>query len=252
MERETMRNRWMMGLAGAGVLLAGMLIGALVSGGLPAWASAHSPRPVVAATPAPGDYCQVYENTVVSNLRQSNPNLTAAQLEAANEAGLKAVIAQMYADHKINQAQETQLLAKAQSLSSNPCAALQQMAQQAAAKANQVRGELAGAQAALVAAVAPKLGLSTTQLQADLKGGQTVSQLIAAQHANGGAVGDAYLGALQTQLAGAVKAGTITQQQSDAIYAKIKQAVAAGHYPGLDGGGMGMAAGPGAGLGLNP
>ncbi|HEV2460515.1 MAG TPA: hypothetical protein VGS80_19345, partial [Ktedonobacterales bacterium] len=51
-------------------------------------------------------------------------------------------------------------------------------------------------------------------------------------------VSTAYLNAVKSALASAVSSHTITQTQSDALYAKVQQAVASGHYPLLERGKM--------------
>jgi hypothetical protein len=48
---------------------------------------------------------------------------------------------------------------------------------------------------------------------------------------------------VKSQLAKAVSAGTISQAQSDTLYAMLQRAVAVGHYPGLVRSGFGAGVG---------
>jgi hypothetical protein len=227
-----MRNKMWLGLAGGGILLVGLVVGALINGGLPALAlgsGAAAPTPGAASTP--GAYCQLYLQTVAGDLHVSQ-----AQLATANQDALKKVIEQAYKDGKITQAQETQALNKVSQLGSQPCAALGRFGHELGHGPRGLDGQaLAGAHQAVLNAVAGTLGLQPSQLQSDLQAGQTVPQIAQAQKVQLTNVNSTYLAAVQAQLKSAVSAGKITQSQSDQVYAKIQQAVQAGHYPLLAG-----------------
>lgn len=223
------RKRLLLAMAGGGILLVGLVLGALMNGGFPAWAFG------AAATPAPGtagkgnsQYCQLYVQTLANELHVSQ-----STLETANQDALKAVIQQAYKDGKITQTEETKLLNRASAMAAHPCAGL---------PFGHHRGgfgpELSGARQAIVDAVAGKLGISSATLESDLDSGQTIPDIAKARNvpltgANG--VNAAYLNAVQAQLNQAVSAGTITQAQSTRLYSMAQQAVASGHYPLLTG-----------------
>src|ERR1700745_927258 len=100
-----MGKRIILGAAGATLFLAGILAGTLVSGGIPAFARitpATTTPTAEASTPA--GYCQLYEQTLASQLGVSEN-----KLENANSAALQAVINQMAKDGKISSKQQSLL-----------------------------------------------------------------------------------------------------------------------------------------------
>lgn len=76
---------------------------------------------------------------------------------------------------------------------------------------------------AMLDAAAKTLNLTTDELITQLRSGQTLAQLAQAHNTTEQAVKDAALAAAKTQLDAAVKAGTVTQAQADAIYARLQQ-----------------------------
>ncbi len=240
---RTLPNRWILALAGAGIFLAGLLIGTLSSGGS-LFAASSSPshataqRVAASATPAlsPQDaarYCATYEQTV-----EQETGLSAATLEKANYDGLVAVLDQMVKDGKMTAPQEAQIKQQLDQLKTAPCDHLTQLGKGAAPTAAQQQA-LANARSAIVAAVANALHLTPDALQTDLKSGQTIPAIASAQHVSLDTVNKAYLDAVNAQLTQAVKSGLATQGQADQLNAMIQQAVAAGHYPLLEGGAYG-------------
>jgi hypothetical protein len=241
---RTLPNRWVFALVGAGIFLAGLLIGTLTSGGsLFAFAASGSPTHATAQrvaaqatkTPAisPQDaarYCQLYEQTV-----EQETGLSAATLEKANYDGLVAVLDQMVKDGKMTAAQEAQIEQQLGQLKQAPCDHLAQLGKGATPSAAQQQA-LANTRSAIVAAVASALHLSPDALQSDLKSGQTIPAIASAQHVSLDSVNSAYLGAVSSQLTQAVKSGLVTQAQADQLTAMIQQTVSAGHYPLLEAG----------------
>jgi hypothetical protein len=215
-----------LGLVGSGILLIGLIVGALLGGGLPALASSNGNAPATATPTANQHYCQLFMQTLASNLHVSQ-----SQLESATQAALKTTIEQAVKDGKITQDQATKLLNQ---IDAHPCAAMGHMYRHH----DQYGGALANAHQAILSAVAAKLNLSATTLQSDLASGQTLPQIAAAQHVSMADVNAAYLSAVHAQLATAVSSGGITQQQANQAYTKVQQAVASGHYPLLEGRGM--------------
>lgn len=229
-----MRKRVGWGLAISGVFLAGLLAGMIFSGALPVFASNSSANNARANTK--GDYCQLYEQTLLKNL----PGVSQSQLEQANAAAIQAVIDQMAKDGKITDAQKSALEQKAAQLKSHPCAHLGALVGHGAGKhgaggpAGNLGADLKGARQAIVASVASAIGISPDTLNTDLANGQTLSQIAGAKLS---AAHDAYLSAVKAQLAQAVSSGKITQAQSDMASNAIQQAVSNGHYPLLERGG---------------
>lgn len=221
------QKRWVLGAVGAGLLVVGMVAGVLIGNSLQASASSYT---ALAATPGSASgYCQLYESTLAGKLGKSTTDL-----ESANQAALQAVLDQMVKDGKITAAQETQLEAKLQKLGQHPCALIGQLGHHGGRGKGGLGAALTQSRASIEAAVAPALGISTSTLDADLASGQTVAQIVAAQHADASKVQSAYLGAVQAALNQAVSSKTITSDQSSRIYTMVQTAVKNGHYPLLE------------------
>lgn len=229
-----LKKLWL-AVAGGGILLVGLIAGALIGGGLPAWAAgALSGQAFASRAPAAqGGYCQVYVQALASQLHVSESTLA-----TANQAALKATIQQAYKDGKITQAEETRLLNQVDNASAHPCAFVR-LGRGLAGGPGAARPQLRAAHTAIVAAVASKLGITPATLQSDLRAGQTVPQLAQQRHValdgtNG--LNAAYLAAVQQQLNQAVSKGLITQTQSTRLYQMAQQGVQSGHYLLLDAG----------------
>jgi hypothetical protein len=229
-EGAQMRQRVLMSVGGAALLVIGLVIGVMAGPSLQALAAGkQSAKPVTHVTAAKGDYCALYEQTLESDL-----NVSQTQLESANKDALTKVINQLYADGKITAAQKAKAMQALSEYATNPCAALKQMEAQRGNGQGDGSTALATARASLFAAVARPLGLTPAALQSDLASGKTVAQLTAAQHAQKSAVDAAYLAAVKALTAKAVSAGVMSQAQSEMAYSYIQQLVAQGHYPLLD------------------
>lgn len=224
-----MRNKLWLALAGGGILLVGLVLGGLISGGLPALASfGASPAPRASGTP--NAYCTLYEQTLANEL-----GVSTAKLEGANQSALKAVIQQAFKDGKITQAQETDMLNRVASMANQPCLGLHGgFGFGGRGHGGPGGGELGAIHQAVEAAVAGALKLQATDLETQLDAGKTVAQIAQAQGVSIDTVNSAYLGAVKSELDKAVTAKTITQAQEDQVYSKLQTAVAAGNYPGLD------------------
>ena len=244
-------QRWVLALGATGIFLAGLALGAVGSGHV--FAASQTPassnttalaaqkvKAVAVGTPfltpqEAQNYCQVYEQTVLSDLNKDGFKVSATQLEGANYDAITAVLKQMVADGKLTQAQETQIAQQLALVQSNPCQSLSQLGKGAAPNAGQQQA-LAGARSAVLDATAQALHLTSAQLQGDLTAGQTVAQIAASQNVPIATVNQAYLGAVGDQLKTAVANGLITQAQSDQLSELAQTAVNAGQYPLLDGG----------------
>lgn len=232
-----LRNKWLMGLAGGGILLVGLVLGALINGGLPAWAFGARADNATPNAATQGAYCQLYLQTLASNL-PGHPSVS--EVEKANQAAMTAVIQQAAKDGKITQQQESRALQKVSEYGSQPCAALGQMGRGFGHAGGRGFGSspLAGAHQAVLTAVAAKLGMTATDLQSSLDSGKSVAEIaqskgVALTGTDG--LNAVYLSAVQSQLDSAVKNGTITQTQSQMMLTMVQHAVDAQHYPLLDG-----------------
>ena len=232
---STVTKRVLMGVAGAALLLVGMTIGVIFSGSFQAFAAGNN---LVGATTQPttgkGQYCQLYEQTLAKDLGVSE-----SKLQSANQSAMKATLDQMVKDGKITAAQESKIEARLAKAGAHPCAALAAARGHHGGLHGPAQQALMNARTAVESAVAAKLNISTSTLESDLANGQTIAQIAQAQHVNLSDVNTAYLNAVQAQLKQAVSSGTITQAQSDMLYTRIQNAVAAGHYPLLERGGPG-------------
>lgn len=223
-----MKKRALLGAAGGLLLVIGMLVGIVFGDNLRALAAGGS-SPAQATAGDQNSYCQLYIQTLASDL-----GVSPDKLKSANQDAAQKVINQLASDGKISAAEKNQLTQALQKYGNNPCAFV---ATHAARKGlrNDIQHALAPARSAVESAVANSLKISTATLESDLAAGQTIPQIATAQKVNLSDVNTAYLNAVKSQLASAVSAGTITQQQSDAIYARVQKAVQNGNYPLLSG-----------------
>jgi hypothetical protein len=76
---------------------------------------------------------------------------------------------------------------------------------------------------ATLEAAAKALNMTATDLESQLRSGQTLQQIATTKNVQLKAVQDAMLAALKTQLDAEVKAGRLTQAQADAIYARAAE-----------------------------
>jgi len=106
------------------------------------------------------------------------------------------------------------------------------------------RHELFGVKQAMFDAAAGALGITTDELQSQLRNGQTIAQLAQAHNTTEQAVTSAALAAGKTQLDQAVANGTLTQAQADDIYARLQQAGLQFDGPGGRNGGRRLPRGP--------
>lgn len=75
---------------------------------------------------------------------------------------------------------------------------------------------------AITAAAAQALGITADELRTALSDGQSMAELAAANNTTEQAVTDAAVAAARTELAAAVSAGTLTQEQADAYIAHLE------------------------------
>jgi hypothetical protein len=231
-----MKKRALLGAAGGLLLVIGVLVGVVFGDNLRALAAGGS-SPAQATAGDQNSYCQLYIQTLASDL-----GVSPDKLKSANQDAAQKVINQMASDGKITAAQKDRLTQRLQKYANSPCAFVAARAAGKGAR-NHLQQALAPARSAIESSVATALKISTATLESDLAAGQTIPQIATAQKVNLSDVNTAYLNAVKAQLANAVSSGKITQPQSDAIYAKVQQAVQSGKYP-LLGGHQGQTAQP--------
>lgn len=228
------RKTLVMGLAGAALLLVGLLGGVLIGGRLTAHASPSTQQPMRATGSGMTKYCQIYEQTLAGDL-----NTNTSALEQANIKAAGAALDAMAHDGQITATEAAQGKALLAQDGTQICTHLNQ---------NAISGFLQGdslatqqyilARSSLASAVAGALGISTATLNSDLASGKTVAALASTPAAQS-KVSTAYLAATQHLLTQAVRGGIITSQQSQLIATMLQRSVHAGHYPLLDGGASG-------------
>lgn len=231
------------GLAGVGLLIIGLVSGLVLGGAFTGHAApAHAQAGILTSASATTDmtrYCQTYEQTLESQL-----NVNQQTLEAANVKAIQATLAQMATDGQITQTEEQQFAAIASQLGTNVCANLNQQSIMGALTSNSLlTSQFLAARGALLGGTSKALKLDSATLSSDLASGKTVAALAQAQHVDLTSVESAYLDAANAFLTQDVTNGVITSAQKDAISAMLQKRVAQGHFPLLDGGMAGMMGG---------
>jgi uncharacterized protein YidB (DUF937 family) len=176
-------------------------------GSLLAASSTPTPKPSASASGGNGKaaICQDFLGHLATQLNTSSTKLDAAALAAA-----KQTIQDQVAAGKLTQAQAGKIEAK---LSAGNLCALGGAGD---------RAKAAGATGAYLAAAASALGISEKQLMSDLKGGQTLSQVAAAQGVSEDQFRSKVVATLKPKLDAAVAAGKLTQAQEDQLLAKLQ------------------------------
>lgn len=223
-----MRNRIWMVLGGAGLLLAGLVIGLLVGERMPAFAAPTTHH--TAITPAGTGvqrYCGIYEQALANNL-----NVDEKTLEQDNLAAIGTTLDQAVKDGQLTATEETQIKQLLQQVGTQPCVNLNKNTIGNFLQSDTlVMQQGLAARAALVGAVAGALNISAATLESDRQKGQTVAQIAQAQKVPLATVSNAYLAAAKKFLAQAVSSGLITQDQSSYAYQALTTAVGKGTYP---------------------
>jgi hypothetical protein len=210
---------------GVSLLLIGGVIGGLITA-IPALAAGQSQHQAGAT-----NYCQIYAQTLEKNL-----NISQQQLESANQAAIKAAVQQMVTDGKLTQSQANQIEQNATNNAAKICARIGNGAHgfgrgpHGPGMGGKFGGALQQARQAIVSAVAAKLGISATTLTSAIQGGQNIVSLASQHGVSQSQLNSTILAAVQTQLASAVKAGTITSAQSTQLQTMVTNEINAGHY----------------------
>jgi|GEM_PF-867439 len=224
-----MRMRLLAG--GAGLVILGGVVGvggqALLTNASTAHAATNTTLQAGATTPGdPTGYCKIYETALVSKL-----GTTQAKLESANKDAIDAVIDQAVKDGKLTAAQATQAKQTISDNSTNVCDKLGKYINMAKDAGTKYGPALQGAQQAVLTAAASALHIADpATLRGDIDLGKTVQSLATAANVQLSVVNTAIINAVQTQLASAVTAGTITSAQSTQVLTMVTAQVNAGNY----------------------
>lgn len=192
---------WIIGAA----LLLGVLFGVFFAG--PLLVSAHGTTPAVTASAsATNSYCQQYLQDLAKRL-----NVPLATLEQDQKAAKEDILAQMVKDGKLTQAQADairQRLDARQVCNGTPRVQMDKRI---------VRLLVKKYMPTLLNGVASGLHLSASQLQTDLQGGQTLSQIASAHKVTTSQLSTLVLNAVQNTLDQARQTGDVTQTQETAF-----------------------------------
>jgi hypothetical protein len=176
-------------------------------------ATSPSPKPTT-GTAAAGSgkataACQAYLGHLATQL-----NVTPAKLDAAALAAAKATVQDQVKSGRITQAQADKIEAKLPSASAGLCSgAINELGKAP-------RTSLA--RSAYLTAAAAALGVTEAQLKADLKAGQNLSQVAAAQKVSEADFKTKVTASIKAKLDAAVAAKALTQGQEDAQLAKLQ------------------------------
>ena len=200
---------WMVG--GSVFLVGAILFGAFFAG--PLLASAHTSQSNTAATATPttNTYCEQYLQDLATRLGVSVSALQQDKLSARED-----VLAQMVKDGKLTQSQATSIEQQLQSH------------QACTGKGNGVgRGIVLGSLKQYLpnveSQVAQGLKLTSSQLTADLKNGQSLNQVATAQGVTSAQLHTIVLNAVQSAVNQAVKDGNLTQAQATDFMTGLQQ-----------------------------
>jgi len=189
---------------------AGLKLGAI--------AATSSPSPKTASPSGPssssaGGACQAYLGHLASHLGVSQ-----SKLDAAATAAAKDTIQEQVTKGALTQAQADKLTAKVGTGSF--CSA----AVNGIGRAHPGSGKTAaGMMGEYLSAAAAALGVTDAQLKTDLKNGQSLSQVAAAQNLSEADFKAKVQATLKPKLDAAVAAGKLTQAQEDEALAKFQQ-----------------------------
>jgi len=152
--------------------------------------------------------CQAYAGHLAKQL-----GVTPAKLDAAALAAAKATVQDQVTSGKITQAQADKIEARLPASSAGFCSgAISELG----------RARVSLAMNTYLTAAASALGVTETELKADLKAGQSLSQIAAAKNISEADFKTKVSAAIKAKLDAAVAAKTITQAQEDAQLAKLQ------------------------------
>ncbi|HYM49844.1 MAG TPA: hypothetical protein VET65_04650 [Candidatus Limnocylindrales bacterium] len=173
-----------------------------------------APSPSASASPSGKNYAQVFVQKLAGIL-----GLTPAQTTSDLKSAELATIDQMVADGRITKAQGDAMKARVQN-GQTPSLGFG-FGRGSGRPGFAGRGVLQDVRTAELNALASTLHMSVTDIQAQLRSGKTLSDLEKQQNVSDAAVQSAVRAAAKSVLDKAVTAGTITQQQENALLARV-------------------------------
>ncbi len=200
---------WIVG--GSVSLVGAILLGAFFAGPLLASANTGQSNTAATSTPTTNPYCEQYLQDLAKRLGVSVSTLQQDKLSARED-----VLAQMVKDGKLTQSQATSIEQQLQSH------------QACTGKGNGVgRGIVLGSLKQYLpnveSQVAQGLKLTSSQLTADLKNGQSLNQVATAQGVTSAQLHTIVLNAVQSAVNQAVKDGNLTQTQATDFMTALQQ-----------------------------
>ena len=110
------RNKVVIGLIGSGILVVALVVGTLISGGIPAQAAAGGAS---AAPPGGQKYCELFVRTLAANL-----HVSVSQLETATQNAARTTVEKAYSDGQITRAKEQRILTRLSKQGADPCTSM--------------------------------------------------------------------------------------------------------------------------------
>ena len=216
-----MKNLKTLGIAGS------LIAAALVGGTLISVASA-APSGPEAGVAVPADetgngaaYCATWKTTFADQL-----GVSVGKLGPAAKAASIATVDAALAKGDLTAEQATKIKARISAADGNGCHLLGGMLRRIA------RHAVPGEKHDLLDAAAAALGITNEQLFAALRSGDSLKEIAADHKVSYDKVSGAVLAAAKTHLDAAVVAGKLTQARADSMLAHLKEALAAGSFPG--------------------
>jgi polyhydroxyalkanoate synthesis regulator phasin len=191
---------WIVG--GSVFLVGAILFGAFFAGPLLASAHTGQSNSAATATPTTNTYCEQYLQDLAKRLGVSVSTLQQDKLSARED-----VLAQMVKDGKLTQSQATAIQQRLQS--KQACTGKGNSAGRGIVL-NSLKQYLPNVESQ----VAQGLKLTSSQLTADLKNGQSLNQIATAQGVSSTQLHTIVLNAVQSAVNQAVKDGNLTQAQA--------------------------------------
>ncbi len=203
------KKKFLMIFGGSALLLVAILFGAFYAG--PLMASANSKQSAnsatASATSTTNPYCTQYQQDLAQRL-----GVSVSTLQQDSQSARIDIVNQMVKDGKLTQSQANTLIQRIQS----------HQACTGKGKGNHpyarfVRNQFVKKyRSDILAQIAQGLNLSSSQLTADLKQGQSLSQVATAQHVSASQLTTIVTNAITNDLNKAVSAGDLTQTQATA------------------------------------
>lgn len=207
------------GFAGA------LVVSAIVGGTLMSVVTAHSGSPsgvsssgLLADDPSTGALCQTFLNEFAKSL-----GVNESALLPAAKAAAKATVDKAVSDGDLTKAQGDAIKSRIDSFDGNSCALLG--GRWRAAVRHGVKVDIGKD---MLDAAAGALHLSSNDLMAKLRGGQTLKQVAQAQNVDYATVSKAVHDAAKTDLDKLVAGGTLTQDRENKILDRLDKALANG------------------------